>query len=325
MKISKLPVIFFAALLLCGTSLTAQLVQPDISNISLPNSDWSLQIGLEKFEVKKNNVSPDGAMRQTLATMPNQGYSVSVFIEKAQTPGNHIVCREYYWSKAKLSPLSKENLKQYEKDSIAIVEHDTKTFNGEEVNYHSINAYLAHQGYWIDIHISKTGYSPTDQEIFSEIINSIRIDSPKRRNLSELFMFSSQAYYSRNYTSAIHHYEAILETEKEVITIDKNIWYVVVDNLGMAYGISGDLNNCKRVFQYGIQLDPEYPMFYYNLACAYAEAGDIDTAILKLEMAFDKKNNVIKGESISNPRFDSSFKKYSTNTKFMEFLKKRKL
>ena len=58
---------------------------------------------------------------------------------------------------------------------MAIVEHDTKEFNGQTVNFHSLNAYLAENGYWIDIHISKAGLSKKDQKTFKKIIESITI------------------------------------------------------------------------------------------------------------------------------------------------------
>src|SRR5580658_10524064 len=49
--------------------------------------------------------------------------------------------------------------------------------------------------------------------------------------------------------------------------LDHTTWRVLVDNLGMAYGITGDLSHAEDTFNYGRSKDPAYPMFYYNLAC----------------------------------------------------------
>ena len=57
--------------------------------------------------------------------------------------------------------------------------------------------------------------------------------------------------------------------------LDKTLWYVLIDNLGMSYGITGDLQEAKETFDYGVSKDPTYPLFYYNLACTYAEMNDV--------------------------------------------------
>jgi tetratricopeptide (TPR) repeat protein len=315
----------FVVLLACQhISTSAQGLKADISNLSMPVIDWSLCMDLKDFNVQENNFSPDGTSRQIFADK-NKDLEVSVFIEKADHEGNAVECRKFYWSKAEKSPFSKDNLKQYEKSDIAFVEHDTKEYEGKKVDYHSMNAYLSHEGYWIDIHISKTGYTTNDKILFDQIINSIKIEKPKRINLSELFIFGAQTYYARNYKATIVAYEPMLEPDKELITIDKIIWTIVVDNLGMSYGVTGDLKNAKRIFEYAINKDPDYPNFYYNLACTYAEMSDLDNALLNLELAYDKKDKVLPGEKLSNPKNDSSFKNYISDKRFVKFLKKHDL
>jgi tetratricopeptide (TPR) repeat protein len=316
-------ILTYTLIFLCLVT-SGQNIKADISNLSLPNIDWSLSLDLNNFEVSENNVSPDGNARQILANQESQALTVSVFIENADHDGNSVECRTFYWSQAEKSPLPKENLTQYEKNNIAFVEFDTKEFQGNKVDFHSMNAYLSTEGYWIDIHISKIGYKPEDKVLFDQIVNTIKIEKPKKRNVSELFIFGSQYYYQNNYKSAIMLYESILETEQEQITIDKTIWRIVVDNLGMAYGISGDLQNSKRIFDYGIKNDPEYPNFYYSLACTYAEMSDLDNTLTYLELAFQKKENVISGEELPNPKEDPSFQKYIKDEKFKKLLKKYK-
>ena len=73
---------------------------------------------------------------------------------------------------------------------------------------------------------------------------------------------------------------------------------MLVDNLGMSYGITGDLQKAKETFDYGVSKDPTYPLFYYNLACTYAEMNDTAKAGAYLEKAFDYKANVLPGETM---------------------------
>ena len=73
----------------------------------------------------------------------------------------------------------------------------------------------------------------------------------------------------------------------------------------MSYGISGDLKAAKETFGYGISEDPEYPMFYYNMACTYGEMDNMEKAIEYLRLAFARKDNMIQGEKFPDPATDS--------------------
>jgi tetratricopeptide (TPR) repeat protein len=47
--------------------------------------------------------------------------------------------------------------------------------------------------------------------------------------------------------------------------------------MGMAFGMSGQVDAARKVFLDAIKKDPDYPLYYYNLACADAEQGDAAT------------------------------------------------
>ncbi len=131
----------------------------------------------------------------------------------------------------------------------------------------------------------------------------------------------SAAYLRQDYKKAIQLYSKALALEKKEPTLEKNIWRVVVDNLGMSYGISGDNKKAKEIFEYGLSKDDKYPMFYYNLACAYAEMKDLDNAIVNLKRAFKYKGNMIPGEQMPNPETDDSFSRYLKSEKFRRALR----
>src|SRR5256885_321761 len=97
------------------------------------------------------------------------------------------------------------------------------------------------------------------------------VAAPVQQQSAALSLVSegSVYYLKQDYEHAIGPYQKAVDLEKEKRTLDKNIWRVLVDNLGMAYGITGDLDHAKETFTYGIAKDPDYPMFYYNMACTY--------------------------------------------------------
>ena len=132
---------------------------------------------------------------------------------------------------------------------------------------------------------------------------------------------ASRLYLQHDYKGAIGPYSQALELEKVNAKLDKTLWYVLIDNLGMSYGITRDLQEAKETFNYGVSKDPTYPLFYYNLACTYAEMNDVANASSYLKKAFEYKANTLPGEGMPDPRTDDSFKKLMKNKEFQELAK----
>jgi tetratricopeptide (TPR) repeat protein len=154
-------------------------------------------------------------------------------------------------------------------------------------------------------------------------MSSLAQTASKEKTAKETMQYVSQgsaAYLKQDYKKAIQLYGKALELEKKEPTLEKNVWRVLVDNLGMSYGISGDNKKAKEIFEYGLSKDDKYPMFYYNLACAYAEMNDLDNAIANLKRAFENRDNMIPGERIPNPATDDSFSRFLKNEKFRRAL-----
>jgi tetratricopeptide (TPR) repeat protein len=132
----------------------------------------------------------------------------------------------------------------------------------------------------------------------------------------DLFEQGSRLFLKGDYQTAIAPYSQALEMEKASPTLGKPLWYVLVDNLGMSYGITGNMPKAMETFRYGLSKDPTYPLFYYNLACGYAEMTDEPKAAENLKKAFQYKANVLQGEQMPDPRTDDSFKELMNNADF---------
>jgi tetratricopeptide (TPR) repeat protein len=84
--------------------------------------------------------------------------------------------------------------------------------------------------------------------------------------------------------------------------------------------MSGDIHKSRSIFEKAIAEDPDYPLYYYNLACADAEEKNLIGAQKHLREAFDRKANVIRGEKMPDPTTDDSFLPYRDNKDFWAFL-----
>jgi predicted Zn-dependent protease len=133
---------------------------------------------------------------------------------------------------------------------------------------------------------------------------------------------ANDAYMAGRLEKSIPLYRSVFDREKTHRTLTPLFWRVLVDNLGMAYGITGNLDSAEAIFRYGISSDSTYPLFYYNLACTYAEREDMEHAIEELTRAYAFKGNMMAGEQFPDPATDDSFKRFLGNKQFKEFLEK---
>jgi tetratricopeptide (TPR) repeat protein len=97
--------------------------------------------------------------------------------------------------------------------------------------------------------------------------------------------------------------------------------HILIDQLVTAYGISGNLQEVHTLLDEAIRQDPDYPLNYYNLACAYASEGDKPKMLANLSLAFQHKDHVLKGEEMPDPRTDDSFQNYIHDPDFVKLMK----
>ncbi len=129
-------------------------------------------------------------------------------------------------------------------------------------------------------------------------------------------------FRQEKYGECILPYEKARELERYGSKLTSDQHRILVDQLAMAYGISGELQKARGLLEDAISKDPEYPLNYYNLACAFADEGDKSKALANLSLAFRHKGNVLRGEKMPDPRTDSSFQKYRRDDDFIKLMKK---
>ena len=129
-------------------------------------------------------------------------------------------------------------------------------------------------------------------------------------------------FRQQKFPEAIGPYEKARELEQAGKKLSEADHRVVVDQLVMSYGIGGQVSKAQKLVADAIREDPGYPLNYYMRACLFAEAGDKSKALENLDLAFQRKANVLKGEQMPDPRADSSFQKYVRDADFVSLMKK---
>ena len=128
-------------------------------------------------------------------------------------------------------------------------------------------------------------------------------------------------FYQGKYRESTPEYEKAVELANKSEKMELQDERILNDQLGMSYGLTGRLEDAKTFFEGAIKKDPRYPLYYYNLACAQAELGDLDGTLVNLRLAYERRADFLPGESYPNPRQDDSFKKYLGNPKFEAAIK----
>jgi tetratricopeptide (TPR) repeat protein len=148
--------------------------------------------------------------------------------------------------------------------------------------------------------------------------------SSRQSPLLQLSFSAGEFDMSHQYQAAAPMFETALDRlAADAHLSDKTtIRRVFTDQVGIGYGMSGNLAKARTIFLKGIAKDPGYASYYHNLVCADAGESNFSDAKTHLREAFARKANAIRGETLPDPMHDDSFLPYRGNKEFWTFLEK---
>jgi hypothetical protein len=294
--------------------------------VTWPEKGLGLSIDLTGFKKDIDQVKPDGR-RYLMASHPKTGLNVSVTLEKVPTQASAQGCREQLQLIQK-GPLVThgQDIKLNAAGDIPTLEYILHKVQGVRLDQKNMYACIAQDNVYADIHLSKVQYTTTDAPLFQSILKTIRLQPspsetiqpiqtpvavPEPPDSRQLLNTGNALYLQNKYAQAIPPYQKAFDLEKAEPQLDRTLWRVLIDNLGMTYKMTGQLTKARATFEQGIQADPTYPIFHYNLACTFAEMDDLDHAMQSLKTAFRHRKNQNTGDKgIPDPRRDSSFQRF---------------
>jgi tetratricopeptide (TPR) repeat protein len=306
----------FAASLSAAQITLAFPASHKVLTLSVPDQPAAMQLDILHLKVEKNTFTPDGSAKFFAS---GGSWVLSANVSPATRKLDAKGLREYAWSGLRTGPFETTSVRNYEIGDVAILEYMIDRFKGQNVHQKNVFAYMVSGDQWFDVHISKVLYDPSDEKFMKSMLDSVKLIEHYQPDTRVEFEYGSFFYLQSNWTRASQHYERALDIERrqKKRALSPTEWRVLIDNLGMAYGMLNDLERAKTTFQFGITQDPAYPMFHYNLACAYAELNDLDSALADLKTAFTNRQNGIPGEGMPDPAKDSSFERYLGDTRFV--------
>jgi tetratricopeptide (TPR) repeat protein len=166
-----------------------------------------------------------------------------------------------------------------------------------------------------EVHVSKVSYTAADDAMMDAAIGGLNFDPTYTPIAQDYFMLATLLYQlPKSFGTAAVYYQRALDTLPTDAPLGAR--RLITDQLSMSYGIIGQIKQSRGVNEAAIKTDPDYPLYYYNLACADAEQGKAADAKLHLQQAFDRKANTLPNEHMPDPTQDDSIQKLKKNKEF---------
>jgi hypothetical protein len=306
--------------LICA-SASAQ-IDPDIVNLSLPDITWAVQLRMLEWKVTFQDFKEEFQGRTLQAHDSVSGLQVSVFIDKEQKKYDAVGLRDHIVGELlRIFPGAYTNVDTFMVGPIAYADYiSVGDPHFPQDNLKHRYAFYIRDQKWVTIHLEQRFQTDIGDSAFEDFFATIKTLEDYRQTAMDYFVYGSWAYNHRNLKDAAKYYQAALDLEKTERVLPEYLWLVVVDNMAMSYGIPGDNKRAREILEYGISVRPDYPMFYYNKACSFAEEKNLDSALHYLARANDLRANMIPGETMPNPLEDESFKRYKKDKRFKALL-----
>jgi hypothetical protein len=315
-------------LLATTSSILAQTRTDGIYRLALPDHNGQLTWSVDGFRIIENSAKPNGRElgvrgRDASGKVTFLGF---LFVAPEAAPMTGPKCRDAALTQEKKTNATLKVVRTFEilrpnGLPVALVEHTTANRDGS--NTYRVRGFVANDDICGDLEFySNKAISDEDADLKKTFL-SYRLEPNYTPQFSDVALYAQVLFLHREYRAAAPMFEKglmMVPSDGAPFKSATVARRVMRDQAGMSYGISGDLAKSRSIFEKGTADDPEYPLNYYNLACADAGEKKLSDARMHLQQAFDRKANVNPGESMPIPTEDDSFLPYKNNREFWTLL-----
>jgi len=324
----------FALLLLTAAPLFAQTEQKEMKLV-LPSGPGAITISLTgDWHIESIRLYPDGPRPVFFLSDKKTGLEASyiLFFNDTKAPTAES-CRKAVMEPMRSGLQREQHLKlENVEDStvqtsagqtLLTTTHFLPTMEGMPIQQQNEFGFFGDEKNCAEVHLSKVKYTKVDQPLFDRTLQAFAYDSTYKPQSMDYALVANLFYTGmHDYKSAAVYFQRALDTA-EVPESGPRRWFwfrLMTDQTAMSYGMSGDLKRSRDINLAAIARDPDYPLYYYNLACADAESGDASAARTHLQQAFDRRANTLPGEHMPDPSQDDSILKLKKNKDFWAFV-----
>lgn len=314
--------LFSFGLLTCIAAAQPPDMNPPGYTLALPTGLGRLHLEAPTFDIIEASAKPSGSEYGLRGQDKVASIDLLVFLFRypEEAPLTSEKCRDSIMRHVQHdeSPIAikSQTVLLGKNPSIALVQYSQASASGQ---WYKVRAFVATTDLCSDIEFSSQHLLTADQPGIQQALASVAFDPDAKPSFREVFSYATVLFDHKMIRAAAPFYEQSLRLLPDNDPVNK--WRrVATDQAVMAYGMSGDLDRSRALAEHAIQVDPDYPLNYYNLACADAEAGNAKQAKLHLQQAFDRRAHVISGESLPDPTQDDSIQKLREDKPFWNFV-----
>ena len=183
----------------------------------------------------------------------------------------------------------------------------------EKGKQHNLFGFVGNSKTCAEIHVSNIHGDSSEENEMQSLLANFAPDLSYQASVTDRLTMAS-LLFTKDPAAAVPYYGTAVEQMPR--NADITMRGFAVDQLVISLGMTGNIKASRQYAQMGINSDPDYPINYYNLACADAEEGKAKDAKIHLQQAFDRRTNIMKGESFSDPAKDDSFQKLKKDSGF---------
>jgi tetratricopeptide (TPR) repeat protein len=294
-------------------------------NLALPEHSGQLSWHADGFQIVESSVKSNKQEIGIRGTNVKAGLTFLGFLflpPANESPLDGAKCRDGAMEESKkfarsLRITSTSAIERADVPSVALAIYTSADDKNKPV--YSVRGFTAKGDLCGDLEVYSPNPVTEEDPLVSSIFNSFRLNPDYTPQFADVLLFAQMLFERHDYRTAAPLFEkALSEAPKDAS--GATMRRVLTDQAGMSYGISGNIGKAREIFQAAITSDPDYPMYYYNLACADAEEHKLSDARAHLQQAFDRKQNMISGETIPDPSRDDSFLPYKNDKEFWKFV-----
>jgi hypothetical protein len=299
--------------------------------LALPEHRGQLSWSADGFKIIQSSAKPNGRElgirgKDESGRLTFLGF---LFLFPEQAPLTSATCRDGVMepekkSDANLKILATSDSTRPGGPPVSLVSYTTRGNKGKTV--YMVRGFTGTDDICGDLEFYSDTPITADDASLKKAFASYYFDENYSPQVNDVFIYAQVLYQAHMYKAAAPIFEIALAKLREkpdtaFMRDAKTTRRVLTDQAGISYGMSGDIPKARSLFEKAIAEDPDYPMYYYNLACADAEDKNLVGAKQHLQEAFARKANVLPGEAMPDPMTDDSFLPYRDNKEFWAFLK----
>lgn len=320
------PGVFISAIALFSISAAAQSSPEAEFRLALPDHKGQLEWSAPGFKIIQSSAKPNGRE----IGIRGQGESGRLyflgflFLFPEQSPLTSAKCRDEVLRPEKKNNPTLKITEMFETPRsggppVASATYTSKARDSSTA--YMRRSFIASGDICGDLELYSNSPINPESSVVKKVLLSYQFNQDYVPKFNDVFTYAQVLYNTRQYEAAAPMLESALAgLVRDGGQNQKPAKRVMIDEAGMAYGIAGDLVKARSILQKAIAEDPDYPLYYYNLACADAAENKLADAKVHLREAFARKANVIPGESMPDPTRDDSFLPYRDNKDFWTFL-----